>query len=178
MTTTLQRLAVLLQKRNQIDQKISAIIGRPSTTGHIGEFVASKVFGIELESSATAKGIDGIFTEGPLKGKTVNIKWYGKQEGILDIAVDNQADYSLVITGPKSIPTTSKGAVRPLIVSYVYLFDMAELIRELKQRGVKMGIATSVRKSSWERAEIYPHRKNKRLGLTEEQERALELFSG
>jgi len=174
----LQELANLLQRRNEIDKEISRIIGRPSTIGHIGEFVASEIFGIKLESSATTKGIDGIFTEGPLKGKTVNIKWYGKQEGILDIALSNLADYSLVITGPKSAPLTSKGTTRPLVISYVYLFDMVDLVSELKHRGVKIGIATSVRKSSWDSAEIYPKKANKKLELTEEQRKILELFSG
>ena len=174
----LQELANLLQRRNEIDKEISRIIGRPSTIGHIGEFVASKAFGIKLESSATTKGIDGVFTEGSLKGKTVNIKWYGKQEGILDIALSNLADYSLVITGPKSAPLTSKGTTRPLVISYVYLFDMVDLVSELKHRGVKIGIATSVRKSSWDNAEIYPSRANKKLELTEEQRKILELFSG
>jgi len=174
----LRELANLLQRRNEIDLEISKIIGRPSTTGHIGEFVASRIFRIKLESSATTKGMDGVFIEGPLKGKTVNVKWYGKQEGILDINPDNLADYSLVITGPKSAPLTSKGTDRPLVISHVYLFDMISLVSELKQRGVKIGIATSVRRSSWDSAEIYPNRANKRLELTEEQTGILELFSG
>lgn len=174
----LQELANLLQRRNEIDREISRIIDRPSTIGHIGEFVASRIFGIKLESSAVTKGIDGVFIEGPLKGKTVNIKWYGKQEGLLDLSLDNLADYYLVITGPKSAPLTSKGTTRPLVISHVYLFDMVDLVKELKHRGVKMGIATSVRKSWWDSAEIYPSRANKKLELTDEQERILELFSG
>jgi hypothetical protein len=174
----LQELANLLQRRNEIDKEISRIIGRPSTIGHLGEFVASKIFGIKLESSATTKGIDGVFAEGPLKGRAVNIKWYGKQEGILDVNLDNLADYALVITGPKSVPLTSKGTTRPLVISYVYLFDMVGLVSELRQRAVKIGIATSVKKSSWDNAEIYPKRANKKLELTEEQRKTLELFSG
>jgi len=173
----LRELATLLHKRNDIDKEISRIIGRPSTTGHIGEFIASEIFRIELESSATTKGIDGRFIEGPLKGKTVNIKWYGKQESILDINLDSLADYSLVITGPKSAPRTSRGTTRPLVISRVYLFDMTELVNILRQRGVKIGIATSVRKSSWENSEIYPNIANKKFELTEEQKRMLDLFS-
>jgi hypothetical protein len=38
------------------------------TAGHLGEWIASVVFDIELESSASAKGIDGRFRSGPLRG--------------------------------------------------------------------------------------------------------------
>jgi len=172
----LGKLAALLKKRNQISLEISKIIGRPSLMGHIGEFIASKTFKIEPEYSAVAKGIDGVFTEGQLKGKTVNIKLYGKQEGILDITPDNLADYYLVLTGPKSQPITSRGSSRPLVVSNVYLFNMTELVSELRKRGVKVGIATSVAKQYWKNAEIYPQGTNDELEVTEEQTNLLKLF--
>jgi len=173
----LQRIAELLDKRNQIDLEISKIIGRPATLGHIGEFIASKIFEIKIENSAITKGIDGIFTEGPLKGKTVNIKLYGKQEGILDITISELADYYLVMTGPKTAPNTSRGSSRPLVIAHVYLFEMCELIKEMQKRGVKIGIATSVAQSYWEEAEIYPHNANSKLELTKEQIGLLDLFS-
>lgn len=173
----LERIANLLKKRNQIDRKISKIIGRPSTRGHIGEFIASKIFKIRLESSAATKGVDGVFTEGPLKGKTVNIKLYGKREGVLDIAVHELADYYLVLTGPKSAATTSRGSFRPLVISNVYLFEMAELVSRLGKRGVKLGIATSVAQLYWAEAEIFPREINDRLKLTKEQVRWLKLFT-
>jgi len=145
--------------------------------GHIGEYIASKIFQIKLEDSASAKGIDGVFVKGPLKGKTVNIKLYGKREGLLDITRDNLADYYLVLTGPKSAATTSRKSSRPLVISNVYLFKMTELISKLRKRGVKIGIATSVAKSYWTEAEIYPHKTNDKLELTREQARLLELFA-
>jgi len=175
--TELERIAGLIEKRNQIDTEISKIIGRPATRGHLGEFIASKVFKIRLESSATAKGIDGVFQEDSLKGKTVNIKLYGKQEGILDIAVHELADYYLVLTGPKTAPTTSRGSSRPLVISNVYLFEMRELVDKLRKRAVKIGIATSVAQSYWKEAEIYPHATNKKLELTKDKVRLLQLFS-
>jgi hypothetical protein len=174
----LERIAGLLKKRNQIDREISNIIGRPATKGHMGEFLASKIFEIELEKSAATKGIDGVFATGPLKGKTVNIKLYGKQERMLDIAVPELADYYLVLTGPKSAAATSRGRMRPLVISNVYLFGMETLVRSLRKRGVKLGIATSVAKSYWTEAEIYPYNRNKKLELTEDQRRLLQLFSG
>jgi len=54
----------------------------------MGEWIASKVFDIQLEDSAVAKAIDGRFRSGPLAGKTVNIKIYGKREGLLDTNSD------------------------------------------------------------------------------------------
>lgn len=173
----LKRIAELLEKRNQIDLEISKTIGRPATTGHIGEFIASKIFKIKIEGSATTKGIDGVFSEDSIKGKTVNIKFYGKQEGILDIAIPELADYYLVLTGPKTAPTTSRGSSRPLVIAHVYLFEMHKLLKELRKRGVKIGIATSVAQSYWEEAEIYPQNTNKRLKLTREQLDLLNLFS-
>jgi len=173
----LERIAELLEKRKQIDREISKIIGRPALVGHMGEYIASKIFQIKLEDSATAKGIDGVFIKGSLKGKTVNIKLYGKREGILDIALDNLADYYLVLTGPKSAATTSRKSSRPIVISNVYLSKMTELISKLRKRGVKIGIATSVAKYYWAEAEIYPHKINDKLELTREQVRLLELFA-
>src|SRR3972149_7888423 len=171
----LERLADLLAKKRQIDSNISSIINRPSLPGHIGEFIASRIFGIKFEVSATAKGIDGMFIEGPLKGKKVNVKLYGKQEGILDITTRSLADYYLVLTGPKSPPVTSRGATRPLVIDHVYLFEMRTLVKSLTNRNLKIGVATSVAKVYWDSAEIYPDQINKELVLTEEQLRQIRL---
>ena len=48
----------------------------------------------------------------------------------------------------------------------------------LKDRGVKIGVATSVAKAYWEAAEIYPEGSNDSLTLTAEQLDLLESFSG
>jgi hypothetical protein len=45
----LKELANLIEKRNEIDRKIADIIQRPAIPGHIGEFIASRVFDIQLE---------------------------------------------------------------------------------------------------------------------------------
>ena len=44
----LGELAQLIRKRNEIDNKISNIINRPSEKGHIFEYIASKLFPIKL----------------------------------------------------------------------------------------------------------------------------------
>ena len=173
---SLEKLAGLIHERNIISGEIATIIGRPALNRHVGEYVASKIFDIELESSATAKGIDGRFTGGTLKGRTVNVKLYGKKENILDISMMNLADYYLVLTGPDGAVESSKGKTRPLVISQVFLFNMWRLIPELKERGVKIGIATSVRKQSWESAMIYPVQRNSDLVLHQKQIKQLSMF--
>jgi hypothetical protein len=79
----LRQIAGLLRERNLIDEKIAAITLRPMVSGHLGEWIAGRIFGIELEKSAVTAAIDGRFTSGPLSGRTVNVKWYLKQEGLL-----------------------------------------------------------------------------------------------
>ena len=85
----------------------------------------------------------------------MNIKIYGKREGLLDITLSNLADYYLVMTGPYSQFITSKGTVRPIVISNVYLFNMKKFLGELKKRAVKIGVATSVAKKYWDEAEVY-----------------------
>jgi hypothetical protein len=175
---SLEELAGLLREMNRISGEVARIIGRPALGSHIGEYVTSRVFGIGLESSATARGIDGRFVEGPLKGSTVNIKFYGKKENILDVSLVDVADYYLVLTGPDRPPSSSKGEARPLVVSQVFLFNIGRLVPELTRRGIKIGIATSVRKQDWDEAMVYPVQRNKELILSSEQVREIALFSG
>jgi hypothetical protein len=54
------------------------------TAGHAGEWIAAQVFDLELAPSAVMAAYDGHFRTGPLIGKTVNVKWYLKQEGMLE----------------------------------------------------------------------------------------------
>src|SRR5574339_131973 len=93
------QLARLIDIRNQTEGEITALIGRPAAIGHIGEYIASRVFNITLETSASHKSSDGYFCDEPLRGHTVNIKWFAFQEGILDITPDALPDYYLVLTG-------------------------------------------------------------------------------
>jgi hypothetical protein len=68
-------IAALPHERNSIDASIARVIGRPVTAGHLGEWIASQIFGIALEESAANQGFDGRFRSGALEGRTVNIKW-------------------------------------------------------------------------------------------------------
>jgi hypothetical protein len=173
----LQHLSELLRERNGIDARISQLIGRPALQGHIGEFIGSKVFDIELERSATQKAIDGRFRSGPLAGPTVNIKFYAKQESVLDIHTTVQPDYYLVLAGPESSASSSRGKSRPLVVDHVYLFHAGAVVEAVRRRNVKVGIATSVPKRLWREAEIYPAQRNAELPVSPEQHSLLALFS-
>lgn len=171
----LPRLAGLIRRRNSLEYEITAIIGRPAAIGHIGEYIASRIFNISLEKSASFKSIDGRFLDGPLESRSVNIKWYAKLEGVLDITPDALPDYYLVMTGPKS-NVTSYDRVRPWTIDYVFLFDAHNLVGELIQRNTKIGIATSIRNVLWKNAEIFPGSTNSAYVLSTKQREALGLF--
>lgn len=152
------------------------MIGRPAAIGHIGEFIASRVFNITLEQSASQKGIDGHFSDGPLNGCTVNVKWYSVMDGLLAIAPEALPDYYLVLTGPKTPAMSSRGRTRPWTIQYVFLFKAQALVDELSRRGVKFSVATSVRQEFWDSAEIYPAQRNDLLPVSEMQRAGLRLF--
>lgn len=172
---TIAAVAALLRQRNAIDQELARIMQRPMTSGHLGEWVASQVFDIELEPSAVTAGIDGRFRSGQLAGRTVNIKWYLKREGLLDTSESTDLDYYLVLTGPPAAGVSSRGGVRPWCVNFVYLFDARQLRTEQIARGAKRGVASSVRKQQWADAEIYPS-SNPRFLLTSHQIELLKLL--
>lgn len=171
----LERLASLVAEWNRIGSEISDLIGRPALPGHIGEFIAAHLFGIDLESSATAKGLDGRFRAAPRAGASVNIKWYAKREGLLDITPDCLPPFYLVMTGTKTPPASSRGTSRPWTIASVYLFETTALLNTLRARGVRIGVATSVAGELWSGAEVYP-RESDSLPLSPEQRRLLALF--
>jgi len=92
-------------------------------------------------------------------------------EWILDIG-KHPCDYYLVLTGPPG-----QARVRPWVIQSVYLFDSGRLIPQLQQLGIKIGVATSVRKQYWEASRIFPARQGSPLDLTDDQVTALRLFS-
>ena len=72
--------------------------------------------------------------------------------------------------------SSSRGEVRPLVISQVFLLNMKRLVPELERRGVKIGIATSVRNQDWDEAMVYPVQRNMELVLDEEQVGEVALF--
>jgi hypothetical protein len=176
-TDSLAQVAALLRERNAIDVELARLINRPMTSGHLGEWIAAQIFNIELEASAVAAGIDGHFRSGPLRGRTVNIKWYLKREGLLDMTESTALDYYLVLTGPRSPAVSSLGTTRPWCIEAVYLFQARQLRAEQITRGVKRGVASSVTRQQWEAAEIYPSATNTHLPVTTRQAEQLKLFA-
>jgi len=176
MDDDLTRLAELVKRRNALECEITEIIARPASIGHIGEFIAARIFNISLEHSATAKGIDGRFNDGLLKGRSVNVKWYALREGLLDITPDFLPDYYLVLAGPRAPLMTSRGRTRPWTIDSVYIFNTSTLINQLNARGVKLGIACSVANSFWANAEVHPNQTSVELTLSPEQRQQLLLF--
>jgi hypothetical protein len=172
----LRTLADLIRQRNDLEVEITRIIQRPAQVGHIGEFIAAKVFGIALAYSASEKGSDGRIEEGPLKGRTVNVKWYAKRADVLDIEPKFVPDFYLVLTGPHEPAVSSRGTTRPWLITSVFLFDGPRLVDELAKAGVKIGIGASVRRHLWDLAELWPNQRNTMFLLTDEQHRMLHLF--
>jgi hypothetical protein len=172
---TLAEVAILLRARNNIDAKLANIIGRPVVSGHLGEWIAARMFDIELEESAARRGIDGHFRSGPLAGRTVNVKWYLKHQGLHDMS-KHPLDYYLVLTGPPAPAASSRGMSWPWCVQSAFLFDAAQLHREQDARGVKRGAAASVTVKQWNAAEIYPHPRNALLTLGPDQIEMLKLL--
>ncbi|WP_029429558.1 hypothetical protein [Blastococcus sp. URHD0036] len=173
----LRQIADLLGKRNRLDGEIAARIGRPMTSGHLGEWIAAEIFDVELEQSASAAAWDGHFRSGPLQGRSVNVKWYLRREGILDLTSPLMPHEYLVMTGPAGAAATSHGGTRPWRIDSVYLFDAIGLRDNLLVRGGKVGTASSVRAELWAQAEIYPQPVNPRLRVDEHQVEALKLFA-
>jgi len=143
---------------------------------HLGEWIASQVFDIQLETSAVTAAIDGRFRSGPLLGKSVNIKWYLKREGLLDMTPADTLDYYLVMTGPAALLSSSAGSVRPWLIDNVYLFDARQLLVQQQSRGVKVGTASSVPSRYWAAAEVFPDSTSPLLRVTPKQAAVLRLF--
>ncbi|MFI5486056.1 hypothetical protein [Micromonospora echinaurantiaca] len=175
MTENLHQLAALLQARDDLDARIAALTGRSARPGDIGEFIAAQVFDIELARTAIQAGYDGIFRSGPLAGRTVNVKTYGDAFTGIDIS-PHPCDFYLVFSGPPR----PVGAVQHhrWQISAAYLFDTRILMETLTGRGVKIGIATSMRRGDLEAAQIFPGTNpNGPLRLSSEQAALLSLFA-
>lgn len=172
----LHRLAELFKAKNAIDNLIASVTGRPALIGHTGEFVAARIFGIQLVPSAANRAHDGHFKGDPLDCRSVNIKWYTKHDGLLAVSAGEQPDYYLVLTGPRTPPVSSVGTTRSWVIESVFLFDASKLVAALLASGAKLSVATSIRKHLWEAAEIYPTQRNTLLVLSDEQRAQLALF--
>ena len=173
----LSRLAGLIRTKNATDAAIAALVDRPCQIGHVGEWIAARVFDIALHPSATTAASDGVFRSGPLAGRSVNVKWYGLAEGLLDVDAGAGPDLYLVMTGPRSAAASSRGRTRPWVIAGVHLFEHAALVADLTARGVGRSTAASVRRALWEEAEIYPRSRSPLLQVTDAQKDMLAMFA-
>jgi hypothetical protein len=177
-TGKLEELAKLIAKRNVICTEIARIVDRPAFDSHIAAYIASEIFSIELHVSASNKGFDGRFRNGNLAGRSVNVKWKGKGDRILNLSPDDSAsDFYLVLAGAAAAPGSSLGQDRPFLLEKVYCFDAAVLLKQLRERGVKIGIAGSVAGEFWRAAEVFPSCRNNLLIMSDDQRKALSLFT-
>jgi len=71
MDDALRELAALLRERDGIETQIALLTGRSARQGDVGEFIASRVFDIDLAATAVQAGHDGRFRSGALAGSTV-----------------------------------------------------------------------------------------------------------
>ena len=179
----LTHLADLLQISNFVNDRISKIIGRPANIGSIGEYIAAEIFDIALVTNPVAKAIDGHFRHGELAGRSVNVKFYSRFGGLLDMASEIEEggfpDFYLVLSGPKPTSMLTRGTQAPMVIEAVYLLDSRKLLGDLLKRPKPMmpGIATSIRKHHWEAARIHPGSEQSPLILSDEQRAALALFA-
>jgi len=172
----LHRLAELLRARNTIESNLANLLGNSVHLDSVGEEIAAQIFGITLVTSTHHAEFTGIFSNQPLAGKTVDVQWYLRREGFLNVHSEPAPDYFLVFAGPKQESSTTRALVNPWIVSSVHLFHAQELLKALRERGVQLGSRTSVISQLWERAEIFPSQQNQALILSDEQRQLLQLF--
>jgi hypothetical protein len=171
----LKSIAMLLQARNDIEARIADIVGRPVVAGHLSDWIAAQIFDIELEPVAN-RPIDGWFRGGSLAGRTVNVKYYSRNQGLLDMTDSEELDYYLVMTGLQSPAAGSAGIHLPWSIEHVYLFDAQELFDQLSERLRRIGVATGVRAELWHAAEIYPRAANQAYRIDPVQAAALAGF--
>jgi hypothetical protein len=162
-TQQLGELLGLLVGLNGVDRLIAQRIGQPAENGPIGEFLASRLFDIELVAGAARKTHDGRFASGPLAGRTVDVRLYARPNGILDNPPGHKPDYYLVLAGPDGGATGSRGSTRALVIGQVFLFEGARLLKDLKKK--KPGKVTSVPARLWAAAQIHPPGTDPRLPI-------------
>jgi len=164
----LDTLSALVLEHNKIAEQITHVIGRPAQLGHVGEYLASSLFDVELAPAANNRLVDGHFRGGLLKGRSVDVKMYPVRENVLDMHETAIPDFFLVFAGPKGSAVSSKKKGRPWVIDGIYLFDAAAISAMLRAAGRRPGTGTSVAQSHWDVAEVYPRHECTLLDISEE----------
>jgi hypothetical protein len=176
----LTHLADLIRIRNFVNSRVSRIINHPAEVGHIAEYLMGVILDIELNAAANAKATDGVFRDGALTGRSVNVKYRAAQSRLLNLEefLDPllHADFNLSIQGPKSASKTSAGRELTFVIESIFLFESSVLIPQIVEPG-KPGLGRFVPAALWEAAMIYPDQVNQTLIVREEQRTALALIA-
>ena len=110
----------------------------------------------------------------PLRGRSVNVKAYRHTAAGIDIS-PHPRDHLVLCGSAKATRTMSH---RPWRITDVYLFESQRLLAALTGRGVRVGVATSLRAADWAAARLFPESgPNPPVTLTAQQRAALALFA-
>lgn len=113
------------------------------STGHLGEWITSRIFDIQLEAYPSAKGIDARFRSGPLRESTVNVKWNVKHQAGSTRPTKTRSKTTSSSKTPRFRPDPHVAPPRRGCIVPVYVFDALRLKTE-QLAGVKLGIESSV----------------------------------
>lgn len=174
----LSRLSNLIEERNRVKNKMTAIIGQAAQLRYVGDYIAAAIFDLTLHPVGSKNRIgDGYFTAGPLAGQSVEVKWHSREEYELDIDTAALPDYYLVFNGPRVSTDESRRSLHQWAIGRVHLFQTSALLDTLPQRTHKAKEPVSAGKAQWDDAELYPTPHNTLLALTDAQRAQLSLFA-
>ena len=132
----IKKLAQAIKQKNQSEIDIARIIGEPSGGLLPAEYVAAEIFNISLHKSVWPVDTVGQLANEKLDGKSVYIRWdawYSSNDVMVDLLNRKSLpDFYLIMTGPKSSGRLPIQIARPWLIAYVFLFDTAKLVGELK----------------------------------------------
>jgi hypothetical protein len=168
-------LSSLIKRINGAKEDIAELIGRPAAIQGIGESIAAEILGVSLQETAPHIRRTGVFLDGPMKGKRVEIEWQVRSFDA--VSVGEEADCLLYLVGISSFYRTPHEYYRPWLINSVYFIDPEELSRLRKSdQGCIWDI--SMKKEEWKKFEIYPESNSQHLVLDEGQKEMFGLFSG
>lgn len=173
----LDELADLIRRKNAIDADIAAIVGRPAQMGHVGEHVAAEIFWHCARAFSINEVHRRLLRHGSLGGPVSQHQVVRETGGVAGSCAQLPPGLLPSDDRTQGPAMSSRGGVRPWLISHVFLFESTNLYDALDRTGSKIGVATSVRAHLWAEAELFPEQRNPSLPLTSDQRNALLMFS-
>lgn len=169
-------LSSLIKRINDANEDIAELIGRPAKLEGMGEAIAAGILKLRLNDAAPHLPRTGVFTEGPLSGKSVVINWYLRFFNHVDFSDD--VDCYLFLVGCHKFYQTPHEYYRPILINSVYIFkrETVDGIIDLNDWTTSMQVPVRIR--DWDKAEIFPESNSPILELTDEQKEMFRLFCG